>query len=146
MKTNIISLAVTNVIAIGFIIFTVFATFGTHIEVIKRMELLPVSVGYANSERLVLMEPEDDDYDIDRFWVSAKYVYGTDKERELREIIDDEDTIRLNVFIDPRTDEVLGVTKKSTSKLALIYNNHKLFRYGIPIILGVDIFCVVLMQ
>ena len=144
MKSNIISLAVTNVIAIGFIIFTIFARFGTHIEVIKRMELLPVSVGYSNSERVVLMEPEDDD-DIDRFWVNAKYVYGTDKERELRRMIEDEDTIRLNVFIDPRTDEVLGITKKSTSVLGLIYVNHKLFRYGIPMILGADILIVVLM-
>ena len=123
MKSNIISLAVTNVIAIGFIIFTIFARFGTHIEVIKRMELLPVSVGYSNSERVVLMESEDDD-DIDRFWVNAKYVYGTDKERELRRMIEDEDTIRLNVFIDPRTEEVLGITKKSTSVLGLIYVNH----------------------
>lgn len=56
MKSNIISLAVTNVTAIGFIIFTIFARFGTHIEVIKRMELLPVSVGYSNSERVVLMD------------------------------------------------------------------------------------------
>lgn len=144
MKSNIISLVVTNVIAIGFIIFTIFARFGTHIEVIKRMELLPVSVGYSNSERVVLMEPEDDD-DIDRFWVNAKYVYGTDKERELRRMIEDEDTIRLNVFIDPRTEEVLGITKKSTSVLGLIYVNHKLFRYGIPMILGADILIVVLM-
>ena len=140
MITNIISIVVVNIIAILFIVFTIFARFGIHIEVIKKVDCVPVSVSYSNSERVVLVEPDDDD--IDRFWVDAGDIFGTDKERELREMIEDEDSVRLNVFINPKTDEVLGVTKKGTSVLALIYNNHKLFRYGIVFIPCVDLFII----
>lgn len=144
MKSKIISIAFVNFIAIGFIMFTIFARFGTHIEVIKRVDCVPVDISYSKSvsARVVLVKPDEDD--MDSFWVNAKEIFGTDKERELKEMIEDKESVRLNVFINPQTHEVLGVTKNGTSRLALIYHNHKLLKYGIFILLGVDVFLLVL--
>ena len=144
MKSKIISIAFVNFIAIGFIMFTIFARFGTHIEVIKRVDCVPVDISYSKSvsARVVLVKSDEDD--MDSFWVNAKEIFGTDKERELKEMIEDKESVMLNVFINPQTHEVLGVTKNGTSRLALIYHNHKLLKYGIFILLGVDVFLLVL--
>ena len=53
-------------------------------------------------------------------------------------MVDDKETIKMNIFVDSRTNEVLGVTRKSASKLALIYNN-KLVKLGSIIIPCVDL-------
>lgn len=54
-------------------------------------------------------------------------------------MVDDKETIKMNIFVDSRTNEVLGVTRKSASKLALIYNNNKLVKLGSIIIPCVDL-------
>ena len=88
MKSKIISIAFVNFIAIGFIMFTIFARFGTHIEVIKRVDCVPVDISYSKSvsARVVLVKSDEDD--MDSFWVNAKEIFGTDKERELKEMIE----------------------------------------------------------
>ena len=153
MKSNIISIAAVNIVWIGFILITVFLQFGTDIEVVKKVDSLPVDIGYTQSSIhqtgkapittshcKVKIKPEDED--IDPFWVNAKDVFGTEDERKLQKMIDKEETIRLNIFINPKTDEVLGVTTKGTSRWALIYNNNKLVKYGLAILAGVDLFLV----
>lgn len=156
MKDNIICMVVVNIICVGFIMLTVFLQFGTDIKVMRKVESLPIEVGYTHSTRRstagrpvsvadckVKVAPDSDD--IDSFWVDAKDVFGTDDEDELEEIIEDEDTIKLNIFINPETDEVLGVTTKGTSRWALIYQNNKLVKYGSVLIPCVDVFVILIM-
>ena len=156
MKNNIICLFVVNIICVGFIMLTVFLQFGTDIKVLNEVESLPIEVGYAQSTHRsttgraarvydckVKVKPDTDD--IAPFWVDAKDVFGTDDEGELEEIIENEDAVKLNIFINPETDKVLGVTVKGASKWSLFYQNNKLVKYGLVIIPCVDVFVLLVM-
>ncbi len=153
MKTKILSVILANIIILGFIIFTVFMQFGTNIKVLKKVEVCPVDVSYSLDERYnrfyggngiiivstCMVEVEPVVEEIEPFWVNAKDFFKTDDEKVLRRMVDDKETIKMNIFVDPRTNEVLGVTRKSASKLALIYNNNKLVKLGSIIIPCVDL-------
>ena len=155
MKSNIISIAVVNIICIAFIAFTCYSRFGTNIEVIKNVDSVPVKWGgtqrkrmkngmtYYATHRMVLVETPGSDFE--SFWVDAVDIFGTNDQDKLKEIVNEKEHINLNIFINPDTKEVLGVTRKGTSDLALFYTNNKLLRYGIYIILGVDVLAVILM-
>ena len=155
MKSNIISIAVVNIICIAFIAFTCYARFGTNIDVIKDVDSVPVKWGATQSKRMkngmtyyskhymVLVETPEKDFE--PFWVDAVDIFGTNDQNKLKEIVNDKEHVKLNIFINPDDNEVLGVTRKGTSNLALYYTNNKLLRYGIYIILGVDALVVILM-
>ena len=154
MKSNIIIVILVNVICIGFIALTVFLQFGSDIEVVRNVEMYPVEQGtsqystynyrlhqtYDSYIRLVKIDTDDED--IEPVWVDAKYVFGIDNEKVIKELIEDKDTVRLNVFINSKTGETMGVTTKGTSRWSFFYNNNKLLRYGLIIIPCVDIFLI----
>lgn len=155
MKSGIISLALVDVICIAFIFFTVISQFGTNIKVYEREKAYPVEYGsfehtlyrrgYGSSkiyQSAVKMQPADDD--IDTFWVVAEEVFGTDDEHELKELIEEKEEVRLNIFVNPETGKVIGSTTKGTSKFALIYNDNKLVKYGLIIIPAVNVFVIIL--
>ena len=154
MKSNIIIVILVNAVCIGFIALTVFLQFGSNIEVIKNVEMYPVEQGtsqystynyrlhqtYDSYIRLVKVDTDDDD--IEPVWIDAEYVFGTDNEKEIKDLIEDKDTVRLNVFINTKTGETMGVTTKGTSRWSFFYNNNKLLKYGLIIIPCVDIFLI----
>ena len=154
MKTNIISIVLVNIVCIGFIVFTIFMQFGTDIEVIKDVDVYPIEQGVSHYSSyslklhqsyetyIRLVKVATDEKDIEPVWVDAKYVFGTDSEKEIRGLIEEKESVRVNVFINPKTGETIGVTTKGASRLSLFYNNNKLFKYGWIIILGVDLFCI----
>ena len=57
-------------------------------------------------------------------------------------MVDNKEIIKMNIFVNSKTNEVLGVTKRNTSKLALIYRNNKPVKFGSIIIPCVDIFVI----
>ena len=154
MKTNIIALAIANIVCVGFIMLTIFLRFGINIEVIKNVDAYPVAQGvshssiydlrlhqtYDNYTRIVKVSTDDED--IEPVWVDAKDIFGTDSEKKIREMIEEKEIVRLNIFINPETGETIGVTKKGSTRWSLFYNNNKLLKYGLTIILCVDIFVI----
>ncbi|MCH5253612.1 MAG: hypothetical protein J1F41_01720, partial [Lachnospiraceae bacterium] len=59
---------------------------------------------------------------------------------DIEDMIKDGDSMNGNVFYDAESNEVIGVTRSGKSILSLYYSNSKVFRYGIWILLLVDIF------
>ena len=155
MKNSIISIVAVNIICFAFIAFTCYMRFGTKIEVIKNVDSVPVETGATHSKRMRkgmtfystrwMVKIETPGSDFEPFWVDGVDTFGTNDGDKLKAIVKAKDHIRLNIFINPENGEVLGVTSKGTSFLALFYYNNKLLRYGSLIILGVDIFTVILM-
>lgn len=149
MKKNY-EIFVVNFIALGFITFTLLAQFGVHIKVDKGVDLVPIEIGYSQSkvhinskfvdiyERLVRLEYKNDAQK--SFWMPASVAFGRTGENEIKDMIDDGDFIKRNVFINTRSNEVVGVTKRGGSKLSLYFYNSKMFRYGILLLMIVDIF------
>ncbi len=129
---------IVNFIFLGFIVITLLAQFGVHIEVEKRVELVPVKMEYRNSTREIKLEYEDDPQE--SFWAPAFAVFGRASEHEIKGMIYDGDSIKRNVFINTNSDKVIGVTQSGRSILSLYYYNSKMFRYGILILIIVDIF------
>lgn len=140
---------VVNIIVLGFIAITLLAQFGVHIEVDRDVDLVPVEIGYSQStrysrgrgvayvsERYVRLKYEDDEQE--SFWIPADVVFGRDD--DIEDMIRDGDSINGNVFYNTSSDKVIGVTKSDGSILSLYYHNSKMFRYGIWILLLVDIF------
>lgn len=154
MKSNIIIIILVNVICFGLIALTVFTQFGTGIKVIKNVEMYPVDQGTSHyssynsklhqtyDSYIRRVKVDTDDYDIEPVWVDAKYVFGTDNEKEIRELIEDKDTVRLNVFFSKKNGDTLGVTTKGSTIWSFYYNNNKLLKYGLIIIPCVDLFLV----
>ena len=154
LKSNIIIVILVNVICFCFIAFTIFMQFGINIKVVKNVKMYPVEQGtshyssynyrlnqsYDSYIRMVRIESDDDD--IESVWVDAQYVFGTDNEKEINELIEDKDAVRLNVFINSKTGETMGVTTKGTSRWSFFYNNNKLLKYGLIILPCVDIFLI----
>ena len=154
MKTNYICLAIVNFICIVFIAFTIFSQFGTNIQVIKAADAYPIDVAtrissrysgktqqsYNDYTRVVKVKAKD--ADIDPVWVDAKYVFGTEDEKELKAMVDNKDIVKLNFFVNPKTNKTLGVTVKGASKWSLFYNNNKLLKYGLIVIPCVDLFVI----
>lgn len=126
-----------NFVFLGFIIITLLAQFGVHIEVDEEVDLVPVKTEYSNSTRYIKLEYERNAKK--SFWIPASVVYGKAGEAELKDIIKDGDSIERNVFINTRSDKVIGVTKSGKSILSLYYYNSKMFRYGILILIICDI-------
>jgi len=153
VKTKILSVIIANIIIIGFIIFTVFMQFGTNIRVLKKVEVCPIDVSYSEDARynrfyggngiinvstcMVKVEPDVDE--IYPFWLDAKEFFNTDNEDVLRKMVDNKETVKINIFINSQTNEVIGITKSNASKLALIYRNNKLVKFGFIIIPCVDL-------
>lgn len=141
---------VVNLTVLGFIAFTLLAQFGVHIKVDEDVDVVPVEIGYGQStrrvnsryvlvsERYVRLKYEDDAQM--SFWVLASVVFGRTDVDDIEDMIKDGDSINLNVFYDAESNEVIGVTKSGKSILSLYYSNSKMFRYGIWILLLVDIF------
>ena len=154
MKTNIISIVLVNIVCIGFIAVTIFMQFGTDIEVIKDLDVYPVEQGVSHYSGYNLrlhqsyetyirrVKIATDEEGIEPVWVDAKYVFGTDSEKEIKNLIEKKESVRVNVFVNPKTGETIGVTTKGATRLSLFYNNNKLLKYGWIIILGVDLFCI----
>lgn len=156
MKTKILSVILANIIITGFITFTVFMQFGTNIKVLKKVEVYPIDVDYSQTARysrfyggngiiysstcLVKLEPTVNE--IKPFWVDAKDFFNSDDEEILQRMVDNKEIIKMNIFVNSKTNEVLGVTKRNTSKLALIYRNNKPVKFGSIIIPCVDLFVI----
>ena len=147
---------VVNFIVLGFIAITLLAQFGVHIEVDEGVDLVPVEIGYSQStrhihnknvlvsERYVRLMYENSEQK--PFWAPASVVFGRADDDDIEEMINAGDPISLNVFYNTRSDKVVGVTKSGKSILSLYYFNSKMFRYGIWILLLVDIFVGVLIK
>lgn len=147
---------VVNVIALGFIGITLLAQFGVHIRVDKGVELVPVEIGYSHStvkvnskfvdvaDCSVHLRYKDDSQA--PFWEPATVVFGKVSVDDIKDMIEDEDTIERNVFINTKTHRVVGLTKNGKSILSLYYFNSKMFRYGILILVIVDIFVGLLIK
>ena len=154
LKTNIIIVILVNAVCAALIALTVFLQFGIHIKVVKNEEMYPVEQGtshyssysyklhqtYDGYIRVVKIATDDDD--IEPVWVDAEYVFGTDNEKEIKDLIEDKDTVRLNVFINAKTGETMGVTTKGATRWSFFYNNNKILKYGLIIIPCVDIFLI----
>ena len=155
MKNSIISIVAVNIICIAFIAFTCFMRFGTNIKVIKDVDSVPVETGAIHKKRVrngatfyntqwkVRIETPGN-ADFEPFWVDGVDTFGTNDQDKLKAIVNAKEHIRLNIFINPENGEILGVTHKGTSILSLFYHNNKLLRYGSFILLGVDVFAVIL--
>ena len=156
MKNSIISIVAVNIICIAFIAFTCFMRFGTNIKVIKDVDSVPVETGaihkkrvrngatfYSTQWKVRIETPGNDDFE--PFWVDGVDTFGSNDQDKLKSIVEKREHIKLNIFINPENNEILGVTSKSSSVLALFYYNNKLLRYGSLIILGVDVFVVIIM-
>ena len=141
---------VVNFIALGFIAFILLAQFGVHIKVAEGVELVPVEIGYSQSteringksvrvsERYVRLQYE---YDAQKlFWMPASVVFGSASDSDIKDMINDGDPINRNVFFNTKSNEVIGVTESGKSIFSLYYNNSKMFRYGIWILILCDIF------
>lgn len=128
---------IVNFVFLGFIIITLLAQFGVHIEVDEDVDLVPVKTEYSNSTRYIKLEYERNAKK--SFWIPASVVYGKASEAELRRIIKDGDSIERNVFINTGSDKVVGVTKSGKSILSLYYYNSIMLRNGILILIICDI-------
>lgn len=60
--------------------------------------------------------------------------------KDVKDMIKDGSPIKRNVFLNAGSNEVIGVTEHGKSTLSLYYYNSKLFRYGVWILVIVDIF------
>lgn len=141
---------VVNLIALGFIGFTLLAQFGVHIQVDKGVDLVSTEIQYSQSsqrvsgkrvytsECYVRLRYEEDTKKF--FWVPATVVFGRAGDDDIKEMIKDGDSIKRNVFYNTKSNKVIGVTKSGRSVLALYYYNSKMFRYGIWILLLCDLF------
>lgn len=147
---------VVNVIALGFIGITLLAQFGVHIRVDKGVELVPDKIGYSHLTEWINSKSVDvadcsvhlrykDDARAP-FWEPAAVVFGKVGVDDIKDMIEDGDSIKRNVFFNTRSGEVIGVTKSGTSVLSLYYFNSKMFRYGILITIIVDIFVGLLIK
>lgn len=147
---------IVNFIALGFIVITLLTQFGVHIKVDEGTELIPVEIGYSQStshinsksvpvsERYVRLKFESN---VKKpFWVPADVVFGKAAVDEIEDMINDGNSVIINVFYDTKSDEVVGVTKSGKSILSLYFYNSKVFRYGILILLLVDIFVFFLIK
>lgn len=128
---------IVNFVFLGFIVITLLAQFGVHIEVDEDADLVPVKTEYWSSARYVQLEYEDNTQK--SFWIPASVVYGKASEAELKHMIRDGDSIERNVFYHAGSDEVIGVTKNGKSILSLYYYNSEMFRYGILILIICDL-------
>ena len=135
---------VVNFIALGFIGITLLAQFGVHIQVDKGVDLVPTEIQYIQSsqrvsgERYIHFRYEEDTQK--SFWVPSSVVFGRAGDDDIKDMIEDGDSIKRNVFYNTRSDKVIGVTKSGRSVLSLYYYNSKMFRYGIWILLLCDLF------
>ena len=155
MKNSIISIVAVNIICFAFIALTCFLRFGTNIEVIKDVDSVPVEIGATHSKRMRngmtfyvthwMVRIEAPGSDLEPFWADAVDTFGTNDQDKHKEIVEAKKHIKLNIFINPENNEVLGVSSKGSSVLALFYYNNKLLRYGSLIVLGVDVLAVILM-
>lgn len=128
---------VVNFIVLGFIAIILLAQFGVHIKVDKGVDLVPVKLG-STTERYVYLEYENNEQM--SFWMPVSVVFGRTGEDEIIDMIKDGVSIKRNVFFNTKSNKVIGVTKSGKSPLALYYHNSKLFRYGIWILIIVDVF------
>ncbi len=149
---------VVNFIVLGFIAFTLLAQFGVHVRVDKGVNLIPVEIDSSQSTKYIRMHSKSifvtERYVYLRyeneaqkpFWAPVSVVFGRAGEDEIKARIQEGDVIKRNVFINTKTNEAIGVTRNGTSILALYYHNSKMFRYGILILIIVDIFIGLLIQ
>lgn len=128
---------VVNFIVLGFIAIILLAQFGVHIKVDKGVDLVPVKLG-STTERYVYLEYENNKQM--SFWMPVSVVFGRTGEDEIIDMIKDGVSIKRNVFFNTKSNKVIGVTKSGKSPLSLYYHNSKLFRYGIWILIIVDVF------
>ena len=156
LKNDIISVVAVNVVCFGFIIFTVFMQFGINIKVIKKVNAVPVDIGYVSETYyrrgygstnipVCMVELKTDSDKFDSVWVEAKDFFKTDNEIMLKKKISAKESVKINIFYNPKKDEILGITKKGGTVLSLINDNNKLVRYGSVILVGVDLFVLSLM-
>lgn len=75
-----------------------------------------------------------------KFWMPASVVFGRAGKDDINDLIQAGGSIKRNVFLNTSSDQVIGVTEHGTSILSLYYFNGRLFRFGIWIMLIVDIF------
>lgn len=141
---------VVNFIVLGFIAIIMLAQFGVHIKVNQGVDLVPIEIGYSQStvhmnskfvdvyEANVRFKYENNAQE--SFWIPASVVFGRAGEDEIKDMIEDGASIKRNVFLNTKSDKVIGVTKSGKSILSLYYCNSKFFRYGIWILIIVDIF------
>lgn len=128
---------VINLIAFTFITIISLAQFGVHITVDTDVDLIPVEI---NSGRELYVQLTYENNAEKKFWMPASVVFGKTGKDDINGLIQAGDSIKRNVFLNTRSDQVVGVTKHGTSILSLYYYNGRLFRYGIWIMLIVDIF------
>ena len=150
------AILVVNFIVLGFIAITLLTQFGVHIKVDEGAELIPVEIGYSQStshinsksvpvsERYVRLKFENNAQK--SFWVPAYVVFGKAAVDEIEDMINDGNSIKINVFYNTKSDDIVGVTKSGKSILSLYFYNSKVFRYGILILLLVDIFVFFLIK
>ena len=145
---------IVNLIALGFIAITLLAQFGVHIKAEEGVELIPAEIGYSQSTRPIngKIVPLSECYvrfkyesgEQKPFWVPASSAFRGASADDIEEMIKDGNSVKRNVFINTSSDEVIGVTESGSSILSLYYNNSKVFRYGIWILLFTDIFVAIL--
>ena len=150
------AILVVNFIVLGFIAITLLVQFGVHIKVDEGVELIPVEIGYSQSTRHINSKfvPISERYvrlkfesNVKKpFWVPADVVFGKAAVDEIEDMIKDGNSVKINVFYNTKSDEVVGVTNSGKSILSLYFYNSKVCRYGILILLLVDIFLVILIM
>ena len=151
LKNDIISVLAVNIVFLGFIMLTVFLQFGTSIKSVRKVNAVPAEIGYASETfyrrgygstniPVCMVRLETDSDKFDSVWVEAKDFYKTDNEVKLKKKIDAKESVKINIFYNPKTEEILGVTKKGASTFSLINDNNKLVRYGTVILVAVDLF------
>lgn len=146
-----------NLIVLAFILIITVAQFGVHIKVEKGVDLVPVEIVNSPSGTVRVgskFVPRTDrfvslsyvKYPQRKFWMPASVVFGRAGDDDINEMIKDGVSVKRNVFLDTNTRKIIGVTKRGKSILSLYYHNSKLFRYGIGILIIVDIFMGLLMK
>ena len=145
---------VANFIVLGFIAITLLVQFGVHIKVDEDASLVPLEIGSVQSsqyirrmgsvqtsESYIRLRYENDEEK--SFWMPASVVFGKIA-YNIEDMIKNGDSINRNVFINTKSDKVIGMTRSGKSILSLYYHNSMIFRYGIWILFFVDIFVGVL--
>ena len=145
-----------NLLALGFIGFTLLVQFGVHIKVHPSVDLIPTETQSVQSSRhsrtgsfytyelyvRLIYKEKPNEY----FWLPSVSVFGRASDDEVKEIVKEGNTIKRNVFINTKSHEVIGVTKSGKSVLSLYYYNSKMFRYGLQMLILSDILLALIIE
>lgn len=142
-------LVLADITCFIFIVITLLLQFGIHIKVDAKTEIMVTDIGYTQSSRRVagknvavsnckvklnLVGTDD------AVWLDKDIVFPDKDISSIEEMIEEKVRITRNVFWNAESDKIIGITQNGNSRLALYYYNSKMFKYGILIIVLVNVF------